>query len=234
MTDSTGSRVPTVNVALAMDVHTYSLPDTTAHSAWLLGHTSSVLSDMVSRRACGAIVAAAADVLAAQCMSQDGTLLITADRDEKIRVSHYPHCARIAAFCLGHTRCKRACVRCPAETLTHGGATAAGLCHAWWPCLSAHCSCSPLPGTAPCGCGTWCRARSWRWPTCPASATLAPSSPRSAWQVAARRAAVAVADAQRLVSHLPQVPSDVLDFSANIADMVMSPSGEMCAVAVKG
>ncbi len=36
-------------------------------------------------------------------MSFDGKYVITADRDEKIRISHYPNCYEIHQFCLGHT-----------------------------------------------------------------------------------------------------------------------------------
>jgi hypothetical protein len=55
-----------------------------SRSRWLLGHTGSIVSDVA--------------------MSSDGHYLLTADRDEKIRVSLFPFADHIAAFCLGHTR----------------------------------------------------------------------------------------------------------------------------------
>eukprot|EP00818_Percolomonas_sp_WS_P005582 CAMPEP_0117449992 /NCGR_PEP_ID=MMETSP0759-20121206/8234_1 /TAXON_ID=63605 /ORGANISM="Percolomonas cosmopolitus, Strain WS" /LENGTH=417 /DNA_ID=CAMNT_0005242491 /DNA_START=7 /DNA_END=1260 /DNA_ORIENTATION=+ len=44
-------------------------------------------------------------------LSSDGKFLITADRDEKIRVSHFPKTHEIWSFCLGHKQC----VTCVAE-----------------------------------------------------------------------------------------------------------------------
>lgn len=49
----------------------------------LAGHTASVITDME--------------------MAPCGSLLITADRDEKIRVSNFPQLAGIETYCLGHT-----------------------------------------------------------------------------------------------------------------------------------
>lgn len=37
-------------------------------------------------------------------MSHDGKFLLTADRDEKVRVSRYPNCFQVESFCLGHTQ----------------------------------------------------------------------------------------------------------------------------------
>ncbi len=37
-------------------------------------------------------------------LSQDGKFLLTADRDEKIRVSRFPNCFQVENFCLGHTQ----------------------------------------------------------------------------------------------------------------------------------
>ncbi|XP_062536480.1 tRNA (guanine-N(7)-)-methyltransferase non-catalytic subunit wuho [Armigeres subalbatus] len=48
---------------------------------WLLGHMSQVL-----------------DVL----VSSDESMIITSDRDEKIRVTNHPNCDTIETFCLGH------------------------------------------------------------------------------------------------------------------------------------
>jgi tRNA (guanine-N(7)-)-methyltransferase subunit TRM82 len=36
-------------------------------------------------------------------LSPDKRYLITADRDERVRVSHWPNAYNIQAFCLGHT-----------------------------------------------------------------------------------------------------------------------------------
>lgn len=39
-----------------------------------------------------------------QLLSPGGDLLLSADRDEKIRVSQYPKAYNIEAYCLGHTQ----------------------------------------------------------------------------------------------------------------------------------
>ena len=36
-------------------------------------------------------------------VSPDGKYVLTCDRDEKIRVTHYPNAYNIRGFCLGHT-----------------------------------------------------------------------------------------------------------------------------------
>ena len=51
--------------------------------AHIMGHTSSIITCLI--------------------MSLDGRYLITADRDEKIRVSRFPNAHVIETFCLGHT-----------------------------------------------------------------------------------------------------------------------------------
>lgn len=38
-----------------------------------------------------------------QILSPDNKFILTSDRDEKIRVSHFPLSDDIQAFCLGHT-----------------------------------------------------------------------------------------------------------------------------------
>lgn len=37
------------------------------------------------------------------CFSKDGRYILTVDRDEKLRISHYPQTFIIENFCLGHT-----------------------------------------------------------------------------------------------------------------------------------
>lgn len=66
----------------AGEVFSKPIGDADAKSKHLLGHISS-LTDMA--------------------LSPSGKRLLTADRDEKIRISHYPHAFEIDAYCLGHT-----------------------------------------------------------------------------------------------------------------------------------
>lgn len=49
----------------------------------VLGHTSSLL---------------------AMALTSDERFVVTSDRDEHIRISHFPRGYRIERFCLGHTR----------------------------------------------------------------------------------------------------------------------------------
>ena len=67
------------------DVHALPLPqvDAVAAPALLLGHTASVITALVP--------------------STDGTLLVSADRDEKVRVSPFPSAHCVTAYCLGLT-----------------------------------------------------------------------------------------------------------------------------------
>lgn len=39
-----------------------------------------------------------------QAMAPDGRHILTGDKDDKIRVSHYPKCFDIETFCLGHKK----------------------------------------------------------------------------------------------------------------------------------
>ncbi|XP_057662446.1 tRNA (guanine-N(7)-)-methyltransferase non-catalytic subunit wuho [Diorhabda carinulata] len=64
------------------DVYLYKLHDEKLEPILLLGHLSVIL-----------------DIAISDC----GKYLITSDRDEKIRVSHFPNCYNIASYCLGHT-----------------------------------------------------------------------------------------------------------------------------------
>lgn len=66
----------------AGEVFSKPIGDADAKSKHLLGHISS-LTDMA--------------------LSPSGKRLLTADRDEKIRISYYPHAFEIDAYCLGHT-----------------------------------------------------------------------------------------------------------------------------------
>jgi tRNA (guanine-N(7)-)-methyltransferase subunit TRM82 len=64
------------------DVYIYSLEAKADSGQLLMGHIS-LLLDMD--------------------MSPDEKFLVTCDRDEKIRVSHFPNCYNIQSYCLGHT-----------------------------------------------------------------------------------------------------------------------------------
>lgn len=64
------------------EVWGYALPSL-ARVCKVLGHTSSVITDMA--------------------LSPGGDRIVTADRDEKIRLTSFPETATIAGFCLGHT-----------------------------------------------------------------------------------------------------------------------------------
>ncbi|KAJ3034130.1 WD repeat-containing protein 4, partial [Rhizophlyctis rosea] len=63
------------------DVYSVKRDDAEGQESLILGHVS-MLTDLV--------------------FSQDGKFIITADRDEKIRVSHYPLAYDVEGFCLGH------------------------------------------------------------------------------------------------------------------------------------
>lgn len=64
------------------EVWAYPLPSL-SKTVKLLGHTSSVITDMT--------------------ISPDGSRIVTADRDEKIRLTSFPDTSTIAGYCLGHT-----------------------------------------------------------------------------------------------------------------------------------
>ncbi|XP_060573965.1 tRNA (guanine-N(7)-)-methyltransferase non-catalytic subunit wdr4-like isoform X2 [Ruditapes philippinarum] len=66
------------------DVYKFSLIDTSASGELILGHLSLIL-----------------DI----AMSSDDKYIITCDRDEKIRISHYPNAYNIHAYCLLHSEC---------------------------------------------------------------------------------------------------------------------------------
>jgi len=64
------------------DVYLYKVREEQSKPTLLLGHLSVI-----------------SDILVTSC----GRYVITCDRDEKIRVSHYPNAYNIASYCLGHT-----------------------------------------------------------------------------------------------------------------------------------
>ncbi|KAG5880172.1 hypothetical protein JTB14_001662 [Gonioctena quinquepunctata] len=64
------------------DVYLYKLSKGEDKPILLLGHLSVILDTQIS-----------------EC----GKFIVTCDRDEKIRVSHFPNCYNIASYCLGHT-----------------------------------------------------------------------------------------------------------------------------------
>jgi len=78
--DPSGSSV--IFAEKAGEVFRMPVADTSTKAEHLLGHISS-LTDMA--------------------MSPTGGRILTADRDEKIRISHYPQAYEIDSYCLGHT-----------------------------------------------------------------------------------------------------------------------------------
>ncbi|CAG0891679.1 unnamed protein product [Darwinula stevensoni] len=68
----------------AGDVYSYSVEPYKAAGSLILGHVS-MLMDMA--------------------LTKEEDYIVTCDRDEKIRVSHYPNAYDIHGFCLGHTEC---------------------------------------------------------------------------------------------------------------------------------
>ncbi|KAK3597636.1 hypothetical protein CHS0354_030190 [Potamilus streckersoni] len=66
----------------AGDVYKYSVTDPLQEPQMVLGHLS-ILLDLA--------------------LTPDDKFIVTCDRDEKVRISHYPNAYNIHAFCLGHT-----------------------------------------------------------------------------------------------------------------------------------
>lgn len=67
----------------------------------LLGHVSiltEVVRELNNAKLDGSLIKSIP-----QLLSPAGDLLLSADRDEKIRVSQYPKAYNIEAYCLGHT-----------------------------------------------------------------------------------------------------------------------------------
>ncbi|KAJ3159796.1 tRNA (guanine-N(7)-)-methyltransferase non-catalytic subunit trm82 [Geranomyces michiganensis] len=65
------------------DVYTFKSNDASDKEALILGHVS---------------------LLTSMTLTHDGNYILTADRDEKVRVSRYPLAFDIVQFCLGHTK----------------------------------------------------------------------------------------------------------------------------------
>ncbi|XP_032238122.2 tRNA (guanine-N(7)-)-methyltransferase non-catalytic subunit wdr4 isoform X2 [Nematostella vectensis] len=93
----------------AGDVYQYSAKDSVAKPSLLLGHLSMIM-DMV--------------------VTDDNKFIVTADRDEKIRVSHYPNSYNIEAFCLQHQDfVSKICLLSKSGVLASGGGD--GSIHFW-------------------------------------------------------------------------------------------------------
>ena len=69
------------------DVTAYPLSSVSSGRRGVLGHTASIVT-----------------AVAYSAAGSAGPVLVTADRDEKVRVSGWPHAFLIRSFCLGHTR----------------------------------------------------------------------------------------------------------------------------------
>ncbi|OQR99951.1 hypothetical protein ACHHYP_03775 [Achlya hypogyna] len=69
----------------AGEVNAYPLPDVTLNEKSLLQHTTSIITDVAI----------------------SGKYLLTADRDEKVRISHFPATSLVQNYCLGHRQCVR-------------------------------------------------------------------------------------------------------------------------------
>lgn len=66
------------------DAFAFPDPDVGSKKRWLLGHTGSIVTALAG--------------------SLDSRFLLSADREERIRVSHFPAAYNVESFCLGHTR----------------------------------------------------------------------------------------------------------------------------------
>ncbi|ETW01062.1 hypothetical protein, variant [Aphanomyces invadans] len=84
-----GSKQDAVLIAVnAGEVVAYPVPDVSSHEGMeLLAHTTSIVTDVA--------------------INVDNTLLLSADRDEKIRVSNFPATTLVKSYCLGHRQCVR-------------------------------------------------------------------------------------------------------------------------------
>lgn len=88
------------------DVYSFSVAEPQMEGELQMGHLSMLLA--VVRRAhthssaCRRTLRDVVVVSSSQTMSPDGRYIITADRDEKIRVSHRTAPYNIHSFCLGH------------------------------------------------------------------------------------------------------------------------------------
>ncbi|RQM30369.1 hypothetical protein B5M09_012735 [Aphanomyces astaci] len=84
-----GTQQDAVLIAVnAGEVMAYPVPHVSSHEGKsLLAHTTSIVTDVA--------------------INTDNTLLLSADRDEKIRVSNFPTTALVQSYCLGHRQCVR-------------------------------------------------------------------------------------------------------------------------------
>ena len=77
--------------------------DGDARHVLIADKTGDVLQFSVSGCEAPTLLLGHLSMLLSLTMSLSGALVITGDRDEKVRVSHYPRAYNVTSFCLGHT-----------------------------------------------------------------------------------------------------------------------------------
>lgn len=85
------------------DMFGIDLPYMTEESVICMGHTTSFITDTIL------------------CKDDNNQLLITSDRDEKIRVTNFPITYDVLSYCLGHTSCVTSMSKLSTELLVSAG-----------------------------------------------------------------------------------------------------------------